>query len=70
MNNMGKTDRVIRLILATLLAVLWAVGTVQSWLGIVLLVVAAVLLLTALVGTCPLYSLLGIRTTKKSKQEA
>jgi hypothetical protein len=62
MNNVGKIDRVFRLILATFIAVLWALGAVQGWLGIVLLVVAAILLLTALFGTCPLYSLLGITT--------
>lgn len=70
MNNVGKTDRVVRLILATLLAVLWAMGAVQGWLGIVFLVVAAILLLTAVVGTCPLYSLFGISTVQKPKREA
>jgi Protein of unknown function (DUF2892) len=67
MNNVGKIDRVIRLILATVIAVLWALGTVQGWLGIILLVVAAILLLTALFGTCPLYSLLGISTSPVKK---
>ena len=67
MNNVGKMDRVLRLILATVMAVLWALGMVQGWLGITLLVVAAILLLTALFGTCPLYSLLGITTNPVKK---
>lgn len=70
MGNVGKTDRIIRLVLAIVLAVLWAFGVVQGWLGIVFLVVAAVLLLTAVISTCPLYSLFGINTALKPKREA
>jgi Protein of unknown function (DUF2892) len=69
MNNVGKTDRVVRLILATVLAVAWALGAVQSWLGVVFLLVAAVLLLTAVIGMCPLYSLFGINTTRTPKRD-
>jgi Protein of unknown function (DUF2892) len=67
MNNVGKIDRVVRLILATVIAVLWVLGAVQGWLGIVLAVVAALLLFTALFGTCPLYSLFGITTSPVKK---
>jgi fatty acid desaturase len=70
MNNVGKTDRIIRLVVAVVLAALWGFGIVQGWLGIVLLVVAGVLLLTALFGTCPLYSLLGISSNTANKHKA
>lgn len=64
--NMGKFDRWIRLAIAALLLYL-AFGTtllgggVLFWLA---LIVAGVFTLTALVGTCPLYRVLGIKTCR------
>lgn len=63
--NMGKFDRGGRLVIAVLLLAL-ALGTnmlggVLFWIA---LVVAAVFTLTALVGNCPLYSVLGIKTCR------
>jgi hypothetical protein len=63
--NMGTLDRVIRIILAVLFAVLYFTNTVTGTWGIVLLVVAAVFLLTSLVGFCPLYVPFKISTLKK-----
>ncbi|TXF91694.1 DUF2892 domain-containing protein [Neolewinella aurantiaca] len=60
--NMGKADRIIRPLLAIVFIALYFTGTVTGTVGIVLLVLSAVFLLTSLVGVCPLYSLLGIRT--------
>lgn len=62
---MGGADRAIRLIIAIVLGVLYYMGVISGTLGIVLLVVAAVFLLTSLVSFCPLYPLLGISTKKK-----
>ena len=62
--NMGKTDRAIRLIVAALLVYV-AFGTgiaaagILHWLA---LAVAVIFTVTALIGNCPLYSILGIRT--------
>lgn len=53
--NMGTADRVIRVVLAIIFAYLYFSGTVTGTLGIVLLVLAAVFLLTGLVAICPLY---------------
>jgi predicted membrane-bound dolichyl-phosphate-mannose-protein mannosyltransferase len=64
--NMGKTDRILRVAIAALLAYV-AFGTgllgagVLQWLAIA---VAAIFTLTAIVGNCPLYSIVGIRTCK------
>lgn len=63
--NMGKTDRLIRTILAILFLVLYFTHTVSGTLGIVLLVLAVVFLLTSLISFCPLYTLFGIKTTGK-----
>ena len=60
--NESNMDRIIRLIVAALIVILYLTGVVSGWLGIVLLVVALVLAVTAAVGFCPLYKLLGIKT--------
>ncbi|MCX2740931.1 YgaP family membrane protein [Pontibacter anaerobius] len=64
--NMGNTDRIIRLILAVLVAVLYFTGTLTGTVGILLLVFAGVFVLTSLVGFCPLYTLIGIDTCPKT----
>jgi hypothetical protein len=66
--NMGSADRVIRLLAAVLLTVLYLTKIITGTMGTVALVVAGVFLLTSLVRFCPLYSLIGINTcgTKKS----
>lgn len=61
---MGTADRVIRLIIAGLVAVLYFTNTISGTLGIVLMVLSAVFLLTSLVSFCPLYTLFGIKTCK------
>jgi len=63
--NMGGTDRMIRIIIAAIAAILYFTGTVPGTLGIILLVVAGVFLLTSFLNFCPLYTVLGINTKKK-----
>jgi len=60
--NMGSTDRVIRLIIAAIVGVLFYTGTLSGTLGIVLLVLAGVFVLTSFVGFCPLYAPFGLKT--------
>ena len=57
--NVGGLDRVIR-ILGGLALIAWAFlgGPVWAWIGVVPLV-------TALVGFCPVYPVLGLSTAKK-----
>ena len=62
---MGTADRVIRIIIALVVAFLYYNGTVSGTPGIVLLVLAVVFVLTSLVGFCPLYTLFGINTCKR-----
>lgn len=54
--NMSNTDRIVRLLIAALFAYLYFAGIVTGVLGIVLLVLGAVFLLTAIVAFCPLYA--------------
>jgi hypothetical protein len=65
--NMGNTDRLIRVLLAGVLAYLYFSGTVTGTIGLVLVVLAGVFVLTSLVGFCPLYAPFGIKTCKSSK---
>lgn len=63
--NMGKTDRIIRVILAAIFAVLYFTGTVGGTLGLILLILAVVFALTSLVSFCPLYLPFKISTKGK-----
>lgn len=60
--NMGNTDRIIRSVIAIVIAGLYFTGTISGTLGIVLLVLAVVFLLTSFVSFCPLYTLVGMNT--------
>ena len=68
--NMSKVDRSIRLLVAAAIAILILGGVVVGAWAVVLGVLAAVFTLTAAVGTCPLYSILGISTCAKSDPQA
>jgi len=62
--NESTLDRVIRIILASAALVVALLVGAGSPIGIALLVVAAVMLITGLVGFCPVYRILGMRTRK------
>ena len=65
--NMGSADRVIRIILAAIFAVLYFTGTVTGTLGLVLVILGAVFLLTSVVSFCPLYTIVGLNTCSTKK---
>lgn len=54
--NMSNPDRIIRVLIAALFAYLYFGGIVTGTLGIILVVLGAVFLLTAVVAFCPLYA--------------
>lgn len=60
--NVGTIDRVLRILIGIVLAVLFFNGTVAGTLGVVLLVAGIVLILTALVKFCPIYRIFGAST--------
>ena len=63
--NMGTIDKIIRIAAAALVAILYFTNVISGTIGIILLVVAAVFVLTSLISFCPLYPILGMNTTKK-----
>lgn len=64
---MGSADKIIRVIVAAIVAILYISGIVSGTVGIVLLVLAAVFVLTSLLSFCPLYFPFGLSTCKKEK---
>ena len=64
---MGNTDRIIRVLIAAVIAALYFTNTITGTLAYVLLAVGAIFLLTSFIGSCPLYSVFGINTKKKKK---
>jgi hypothetical protein len=60
--NMGTTDRIIRVLIALIVTVLFFTDTITGTLGIVLLALSGVFVLTSLISFCPIYTLFGLRT--------
>lgn len=63
-SNLGKMDKMVRLIVAAIVIGLYAMGKISGTVAIVLGVVAGIFLVTSLVNFCPLYKALGISTKK------
>jgi hypothetical protein len=63
--NMGVVDRVVRLLAAVLVVVLYLTHVISGPLAIVLGVIAAVLVLTSFVGVCPAYLPFKLSTLKR-----
>ncbi len=62
--NMGSTDKIIRLAVAAVILLLYALDKISGTLAIVLGVVAVIFAVTSLINFCPLYKVLGINTNK------
>lgn len=62
---MNSLDRSLRLFVAAVLTILYFTNILTGLVGTILLVVAGVFTLTSLVGFCPLYRLLGIKSDGK-----
>lgn len=62
--NVGKLDKAIRIVVAFILSALYITQTLTGFLGILALIIGGVLIVTAIVGTCPIYKALGKNTCK------
>lgn len=63
--NVGTIDKVIRILIAVTVVVLFFTHVISGLLAIILLIVAAILVVTSLVSICPIWLALGLSTTKK-----
>jgi len=64
--NEGTTDRIIRAILGIVLLVV-GFFVLKGTLGTILGIIAIILLVTALIGFCPLYTVCKLNTKKSSE---
>jgi hypothetical protein len=63
--NIGSIDKVIRILIAAVVVVLYFTKIISGTLGIILLIVAGILVLTTIIDFCPIWAMLGISTKKK-----
>jgi len=63
--NMGTIDKIIRVLIAVVIAILFFTKVITGALGMVLLALAIIFVLTSLISFCPLYLPFGINTGKK-----
>ncbi len=65
--NVGQVDRIVRILLAVIVGVLFITGQISGVAAVVLGVLAVVFLLTGILSFCPLYLPFGISTKGKAK---
>jgi hypothetical protein len=65
--NMGTIDRIIRILLAIVVIILYMTGSITGIAAIILGILAFIFILTSLIGFCPLYAVLKISTIGKAK---
>ncbi|OWY21747.1 DUF2892 domain-containing protein [Sphingobacteriales bacterium UPWRP_1] len=63
--NMGNLDRILRLVVAAVIAVLYFTKTISGTTAIVLGVLAIIFAITSFLSFCPLYLPFGISTRPK-----
>ncbi len=63
--NMGNADRIIRIVIAVIIAALYFTNTISGTLAIILGIVAIAFLLTSIIGFCPTYFPFKISTKGK-----
>ena len=59
---MGNADRVIRIIIAAIIGILYFTNIISGTLAIVLLILSVVFILTSIISFCPLYTIFGLKT--------
>lgn len=65
MKNMGNIDRILRIAIAVIIAVLYLTGNITGTLAIIGLILSGIFILTSIVGICPLYLPFKAKTFKK-----
>lgn len=67
--NMGTADKIIRILLAITVGILYYFGIISGTLAIILGVLALVFVITSFISFCPLYLPFGISTRGGSAKE-
>lgn len=66
--NMSFIDRLVRVVLAVTVIVLFVSGYISGTFGAILIALSVVFLATSLISYCPLYSAFGIRKWEKKTE--
>ncbi len=66
--NMGAADRLIRLVVAAVIVILYFTQVITGTLAVILLIFAGIFVITSLVNFCPLYLPFGLNTGKKKSK--
>ena len=67
--NMGTADKIIRILLAIAVVILYYTDQISGTAAIILLIVAGIFILTSIVGFCPIYRVFGISSNKKKSNK-
>ncbi|MRT93572.1 DUF2892 domain-containing protein [Ancylomarina sp. 16SWW S1-10-2] len=65
--NMGPIDRIIRSIVALTLITLFIFNVITGTIGIIVTVLASIMLISAIIGNCPPYALMGFNSCKRKE---
>jgi hypothetical protein len=63
--NVGMVDRVVRIILGIILLYFFLVNMVAAPWSYLVALIGLILLVTGIIGSCPLYSMIGMNTLGK-----
>ncbi len=63
--NMGTVDKVIRILVAMIVVILYFTHVISGTLAIILLLLSGVFIITSFLSFCPLYTIFGLNTKKK-----
>ncbi len=66
--NMGGIDRIVRIIVASIISILYWQGVIEGVFAYTLFAVAGIFVLTSLISFCPIYTILGLNTCSVKKQ--
>lgn len=65
MKNLGRIDRVMRVIITLIVISLYYTDVLNGIWGILAVALASITLITSLVSFCPIYSVIGLNTSNK-----
>ncbi len=65
--NMGSEDRIVRIMIAAIVVLLYFTSVITGTVAIILLIVSGIFILTSFVSFCPLYLPLGLNTLRRKK---
>jgi hypothetical protein len=66
--NMGSTDKIIRIAVAVVIAVLYFTHVISGTLALILGAFAIIFIITSFISVCPLYIPFGLSTRKKNME--